>query len=107
MASNGQISSEQLTRELLARANATQDSLGAFVTITEEPALAAARRADAELSRGEDKGPLHGIPLGIKDIIATSDAPTTANSRVLDLAWGHPPTDGRAQLAGGGATSAN
>jgi aspartyl-tRNA(Asn)/glutamyl-tRNA(Gln) amidotransferase subunit A len=85
---SGRLSSVSLTRELLARIHATQDTLGAFITVTDEPALAAAQRADDELARVEDRGPLHGIPLGIKDIIATSDAPTTANSRVLDPAWG-------------------
>ena len=83
------LSSLELTRELLGRANASQDTVSAFMTITEESALEAARTADAELANGTDRGPLHGIPLGIKDILATSDAPTTANSRVLDPAWGH------------------
>src|SRR3984893_5674583 len=85
---SGQVSSVALTQELLARARATQDTVAAFIVITEEPALAAAQRADAELQSGKDRGPLHGIPLGIKDLIATADAPTTANSRVLDPAWG-------------------
>ena len=61
------------------------------------------RRADAELASGLDRGPLHGIPLGIKDIIATVDAPTTANSRVLDPAWGAARRrDRRPQAARGG-----
>jgi aspartyl-tRNA(Asn)/glutamyl-tRNA(Gln) amidotransferase subunit A len=84
----GRLSSLALTQALLARAHAAQDTIAAFITITDAPALAAARRADAELAQGHDRGPLHGIPLGIKDIIATADAPTTANSRVLDPAWG-------------------
>jgi aspartyl-tRNA(Asn)/glutamyl-tRNA(Gln) amidotransferase subunit A len=85
---NGRQSSVGLTRLLLARARATQDTLATFIAFTEESALDAAQRADDELARGIDKGPLHGIPLGVKDIIATADAPTTANSRVLDPAWG-------------------
>src|ERR1700730_8450746 len=85
---SGQVSSVALTQELLARAKATHDTVAAFIVITEDPALAAAQRADAELEAGRDRGPLHGIPLGIKDILATVDAPTTANSRVLDPAWG-------------------
>ena len=84
----GRISSVELTRRLLTDAQAAQDSVGAFVTITEESALAAAQKADDELSRGNDRGPLHGVPLGVKDILATADAPTTAGSRVLDPAWG-------------------
>jgi aspartyl-tRNA(Asn)/glutamyl-tRNA(Gln) amidotransferase subunit A len=58
------------------------------MTLTEDAALAAAQRADDELARGVDRGPLHGIPLGLKDILATADAPTMANSRVLDPTWG-------------------
>ena len=84
----GHASSVDLTRTCLRRAHASQDTLAAFVTITDQAALAAAERADRELAAGVDRGPLHGIPLGIKDIIATADAPTTANSRVLDPAWG-------------------
>ena len=82
------VSSLELTQEMLARARATQETLAAFFTLTEGPAIEAARRADDELARGIDRGPLHGIPLAIKDILATVDAPTTANSRVLDPAWG-------------------
>jgi aspartyl-tRNA(Asn)/glutamyl-tRNA(Gln) amidotransferase subunit A len=82
------VSSRELTRELLARVRTSQDTLGAFMTITEDAALEAAQTADDEFAHGIDRGPLHGIPLGIKDILATADAPTTANSRVLDPTWG-------------------
>jgi aspartyl-tRNA(Asn)/glutamyl-tRNA(Gln) amidotransferase subunit A len=85
---HGRLSAVDLTQALLARSHAAQASIAAFITITDAPALAAAQRADAELAQGLDRGPLHGIPLGVKDIIATADAPTTANSRVLDPAWG-------------------
>ncbi len=88
---SGRLTAVELTQTLLRRIHATQDTIAAFVTITEEGALAAAERADQELKQGRDRGPLHGIPLGIKDIIATADAPTTANSRVLDPAWGDRP----------------
>jgi aspartyl-tRNA(Asn)/glutamyl-tRNA(Gln) amidotransferase subunit A len=85
---NGQISSVELTGAMLARCHAAQDSVAAFLTITDESALQAARQADAEFARGLDRGPLQGIPIAIKDIIATDEAPTTANSHVLDRAWG-------------------
>jgi aspartyl-tRNA(Asn)/glutamyl-tRNA(Gln) amidotransferase subunit A len=85
---SGRISSVQLTSALLDRAMAAQDSIGAFQCFTEESALAAAAQADAELASGQDRGPLHGIPLGIKDLLATADAPTTASSRILDPSWG-------------------
>jgi aspartyl-tRNA(Asn)/glutamyl-tRNA(Gln) amidotransferase subunit A len=84
----GRISSAELTEALLERCHAAQASLGAFVTISDDSALAAARRADLDFAAGIDRGPLQGLPIAIKDIIATRDAPTTANSRVLDPAWG-------------------
>jgi aspartyl-tRNA(Asn)/glutamyl-tRNA(Gln) amidotransferase subunit A len=84
----GRISAVELTEGLLARAEGAQDSLAAFITITRDSALAAAEQADRELATGQDRGPLHGIPIGVKDIIATVEAPTTANSRVMDSAWG-------------------
>ncbi len=85
---DGQITSVDLTQALLGRINHLNDQLGAFIAVTGDSALAAARQADADLHRGIDKGPLHGIPIGVKDIIATRDAPTTANSHILDRNWG-------------------
>jgi len=85
---SGRITSIALTEAQLARAHATQDTLAAFILIMDEVALAGARQADADFAAGVDRGPLQGIPIGVKDIIATKDAPSTANSRVLDPAWG-------------------
>ena len=82
------ISSVELTTALLERTQASQDTIGAFIHVGEELALDAARQADRDFARGVDRGPLQGVPMGIKDIIATADAPTTANSRVLDPKWG-------------------
>ena len=84
----GRISSVDLTRRLLTDAQAAQETVGAFAVLTEQTALADAENADRELSSGTDKGPLLGIPIGVKDILATADAPTTASSRVLDPGWG-------------------
>ena len=84
----GRTTSTELTRELLRRGHAAQDSVSAFLAFTDETALRAAEGADLELAAGTDRGPLHGIPLGVKDLLATRDAPTTASSRVLDPAWG-------------------
>src|SRR5207245_4183699 len=72
----GRLTSVALTEALLERAHAAQASLGAFIAFTDQPALAAARQADADFKRGVDRGPLQGVPLGVKDIIATRDAPT-------------------------------
>lgn len=85
---SGQFTSVQLTETLLERIEHLNGQLGAFITVTGESALAAARQADADLQAGTDKGPLQGIPIGVKDIIATREAPTTANSHILDRSWG-------------------
>lgn len=84
----GETTSVALTNEAMAIADAHDKELGVYVSVFKETALAAAEQADAELSRGEDKGPLHGIPLGVKDIIATDEGETTAQSLVLDRTWG-------------------
>ena len=85
---DGQLTSAQLTATLLDKIEHLNPRLGAFIAVSGETAMAAARQADIDLDRGIDKGPLQGIPLGVKDIIATKDAPTTANSHILDHNWG-------------------
>ncbi|WP_329410424.1 amidase [Nocardia vinacea] len=85
---SGETTSVELTRSLLSTADACDETLGIYLARFDETALSAAEVADAELSAGIDRGPLHGIPLAIKDIIATADGPTTAQSLVLDPEWG-------------------
>jgi aspartyl-tRNA(Asn)/glutamyl-tRNA(Gln) amidotransferase subunit A len=85
---NGSITSLDLTSTMLERIERMNGPLGAFVTVMAESALDAAAQADKAFGDGIDAGPLQGIPLAIKDIISTKDAPTTANSRVLDPDWG-------------------
>jgi aspartyl-tRNA(Asn)/glutamyl-tRNA(Gln) amidotransferase subunit A len=84
----GEITSLDLTSTMLERIERMNGPLGAFVTVMNETALEAAAQADKAFGDGIDAGPLQGIPLAIKDIIATKDAPTTANSRVLPPDWG-------------------
>jgi aspartyl-tRNA(Asn)/glutamyl-tRNA(Gln) amidotransferase subunit A len=84
----GEVSSVDLTTEMLARADRLDPQLGTYVTRLDESALAAAERADKAFADGTDLGPYQGIPIGIKDILATADGPTTANSLILDRAWG-------------------
>lgn len=72
--------------ELVERALAVDDELGVYLTRFPDHALAAARRADEEFAAGVDRGPVQGIPLGVKDLIAVAEGPTTAQSIVLD--WG-------------------
>jgi aspartyl-tRNA(Asn)/glutamyl-tRNA(Gln) amidotransferase subunit A len=62
--------------------------LGTYLRRFDESALVAAANADEELAKGIDRGPLHGIPIGVKDIIATDEGPTTAQSLILDPTWG-------------------
>lgn len=84
----GTTTSVELTRTMLARADELDPVLGVYLARFDAPALAAAERADAELAAGIDRGPLHGLPIGVKDILATSEGPTTAQSLVLDPEWG-------------------
>ena len=100
---DGQITSAKLTDAMLDRIEHLNPRVGAFIALSADEARAAAAQADAELSSGRDRGPLQGIPLGIKDIIATRDAPTTANSYILDRSWGahwDAPVTERLRLAG-------
>jgi aspartyl-tRNA(Asn)/glutamyl-tRNA(Gln) amidotransferase subunit A len=84
----GEVSSVSLTETALKRADTHDERLGVFVTRYRDAALSAASRADEDFRSGRDRGPLQGIPLGIKDIVSTSEGPTSAQSLVLDPAWG-------------------
>src|SRR5690349_19319122 len=76
------LSPVELTRALLARVNALDGQIHAFITLTPELALEQAAQAEAEITAGRYRGPLHGIPIGIKDIYQTAGILTTGNSRV-------------------------
>jgi aspartyl-tRNA(Asn)/glutamyl-tRNA(Gln) amidotransferase subunit A len=69
-----------VTQECLGQIERLNPSLNAFITVTGESALAEARRAEAEIRRGEWRGPLHGVPLALKDLIDTAGVRTTAAS---------------------------
>ena len=75
-----EISPLELTRACLDRIGKLNPELNAFITVTAESALAEARTAEAEISRGQWRGPLHGIPIAIKDLIDTAGTRTTAAS---------------------------
>ena len=70
----------EITRECLARIERLNPALNAFITVMAESALAEARTAEAEIGRGEWRGPLHGIPVALKDLIDTAGVRTTAAS---------------------------
>lgn len=65
----------------LARIEATEDRLNAYVLLLDEDARAAAKKAEDEISRGEWKGPLHGVPVAIKDLFDLAGTATTSSSR--------------------------
>ena len=77
------VSPVEVTDAFLARIEQVNTGLNAFVTLTPEAARATARAAEAEIQSGTHRGPLHGIPLGHKDLYATAGVRTTGGSRVL------------------------
>jgi aspartyl-tRNA(Asn)/glutamyl-tRNA(Gln) amidotransferase subunit A len=78
-----QVSPVELTRECLARIEELNAKLNAFITVMADSALAAARQAETEIQHGEWRGPLHGIPVGLKDLIDTAGIRTTAASALF------------------------
>ena len=73
---SGEITSEALVRACLDRIKARDEAVGAWIWIDPELALERAREADRRLAQGRGVGPLHGVPVGIKDIVETRDMPT-------------------------------
>jgi len=76
------ITSTDLTTAHLRRIERVNPTVNAYVTITAERALADAKRADDEIARGGHRGPLHGVPIGLKDIVQTKGIRTTCGSKV-------------------------
>lgn len=78
----GQLSPVELTEALLGRIHRLDNRVNAFITLTADRAMADAREAEAEIRRGRYRGPLHGIPFGLKDIYETAGLRTTGGSAV-------------------------
>ena len=79
---SGAVTATALAEECLATIAARDGALNAFITVLADDAREQARAADVELARGVDRGPLHGIPISLKDIVDLAGAPTTAASRL-------------------------
>lgn len=77
------LSPVEVTQAMLDRIARLEPQLHAFVTLTPEIALEQARRAEAEFARGELKGPMQGVPVGIKDLCETKGVPTTWGTKIL------------------------
>ena len=80
---SGQANALELTRETLRRANALADQTHCYVHVLEEDALATAQQLDDKQAAGEPLGLLHGIPIGIKDLLFTRGLPTASGTTVM------------------------
>src|SRR5262252_371952 len=77
------LSPVELMNALLERIGRLDPKLNAFIRLDGDAAMAAARAAEAEAVSGRQRGPLHGVPVGIKDIIDVAGLPTTCHSKIL------------------------
>jgi aspartyl-tRNA(Asn)/glutamyl-tRNA(Gln) amidotransferase subunit A len=78
-----EVSPGELTQACLDRVGAVDGSLHSYITVTNDLALSQAKESEAEMARGVDRGPLHGIPIALKDLYNTKGIRTTAHSTVL------------------------
>ena len=78
-----EVSPIEVTEAALAQTERLQPVVNGFITVLHEQAMTQAREEEAAISRGDYRGPLHGIPIGIKDNIATAGIRTTLGSKVL------------------------
>src|SRR6187431_2825620 len=79
----GAVSPVELTRAMLARIDRLDPLLRSYATVTADQALASAVRAEQEIRRGEHRGPLHGVPIGVKDLCARRGVARAAGTLVL------------------------
>nr|WP_212763137.1 Asp-tRNA(Asn)/Glu-tRNA(Gln) amidotransferase subunit GatA [Gordonia araii] len=79
-----EVSSVEVTRTFLDRIAAVDDTIGAYLHVGADEAIAAAEKADAAIAAGEATSPLTGVPIALKDVFTTVDAPTTCGSKILE-----------------------
>lgn len=84
---SGAVTSVGLVQEAIAAADRLDEELRVYTARFDDTALVAAEMADADFAAGIDRGPLQGIPIGVKDNVLTQEAPTTGSSFVRDPAW--------------------
>ena len=84
MIRSGEISPVEIIDAHLSRIRATEPVLNSFITVLADEATAAARQAERDIRAGRHKGPLHGIPVGLKDLFNTGGVRTTSGSRIYD-----------------------
>ena len=84
MVKSGEISPVEIIEAHLSRIRATEPVLNSFITLLPEQALAAARQAERDIRAGRYRSPLHGIPVGLKDLFNTGGVRTTSGSRIYD-----------------------
>ncbi len=83
----GKVSSMELVQGSLQRIARLNPTLNAFLTVTEDEAVERALQADDERKRGIDRGPLHGIPIALKDVFATKGVRTSAARRCSPITF--------------------
>jgi aspartyl-tRNA(Asn)/glutamyl-tRNA(Gln) amidotransferase subunit A len=97
-----EISAAEMTAECLRRIDAENGRLNTFITVMRKEAERQAAEADRELASGRDRGPLHGVPISVKDLVDIRGVPTTAASRVREghIAAADAPAIARLRQAG-------
>ena len=80
-----ELTAVRVTEECLRRIEADNPTLNAFIRVMGDEAMQQARERDQELLAGTDRGPLHGVPLSIKDLLDIRGLPTTAASRAKKI----------------------
>jgi aspartyl-tRNA(Asn)/glutamyl-tRNA(Gln) amidotransferase subunit A len=88
---SGELSSVEVTRAYLDRIAAQDGTIGAYLHVDADAALKAAEDVDTARARGEELGPLAGVPMALKDVVVTEGVPTTSGSKILE-GW-RPPND--------------
>ena len=79
----GRLSPVELTQAYLDRIDALEPRINAYITVTGDLAMERARQAEAEIAAGQNRGPLHGVPIALKDLYDTAGIPTTGGSKIL------------------------